>query len=320
MRRVVQFFWGPADPRTYALVRIFLAFAGLVNLIDLWPHRYEYCAATGMISLSIIHKLTQGGLYTSVFFWVTSERGVDAVFLVAATALVTLGLGLFTRASAALVFAWHVSYSIRAFPVLHSWDAVLRVYSFIILISPSARVWSLTHWLSSARSTQGTERTTSPKKDDGDDVPIYGVRLMQWQLFVIYLMTFWLKAPDPFWRNGQLLAYFSVSLYSRTPDDLLMVRHEWISAVTTYASLAIEVSVPWLLSFRRTRAYGMLAGFALHAMIAATAKLGVFSISMIPPYMAFLDRGNVDWLVQRARTVRARLGRRAAPSGAGESS
>ena len=299
MRKVVHFFWGPADPRTYALVRIFLAFGALVNLIDLWPHRYEYCADTGMISLPIIRGLTNGGLYGSVFFWVTSERGVDAIFAIAAAAMVTLGLGLWTRASALLVFVWSVSYSIRAFPVLHSWDSVLRIFSFVVLISPQGRAWCLAGVL-------------RPRATDRDDVPIYGVRLMQWQVFVIYQMTFWLKTPDPFWRNGQLLAYFSVSLYSRTPNDLLMVRHEWISALATYASLAVEASVPWLLSFRRTRAYGMLAGFGLHFMIGATAKLAIFSISMIPGYMAFLDRHNIDWIGARAQQVRARFSRSAA--------
>jgi hypothetical protein len=286
VRKVVDFFWGPSDPRTYALVRIALAIAGLVNLADLWPHRHEYLASTGMISLDLIRNGARGGLYGSVFFWVSSETGVTAVVIVAALALVALGAGLWTRAAAALVFVWHVSYSLRAFPVLHSWDSILRIYSFIVLVSPTGRIWSASHVI-------------HPDPRDADDVPAYGLRLMQWQLYVIYLMTFWLKAPDPFWRNGQLLAYFSVSVFSRTPNDLFLVRHEWLSALGTYLSLAIEASVPWLLSFRRTRALGFLAGFGLHFMIGATAMLEVFSVCMIPPYMAFLDRHDIDRLVAR---------------------
>ena len=142
VRKVVDFFWGPADPRTYALVRITLAVAGLVNLVDLWPYRHEYLASTGMISLDLIRNGARGGLYGSVFFWVTSETGVTAVVLLAALALVALGAGVWTRAAAALVFAWHVSYSLRAFPVLHSWDSILRIYSFIVLLSPTGRIWS----------------------------------------------------------------------------------------------------------------------------------------------------------------------------------
>jgi hypothetical protein len=280
-QRVIDFFWGPADPRTYALVRGGLSLAGLANLVALWSHRYQYFASTGMIAKSAARLATRGGLYFSVFAFIDSDAGVTCVFLGAAAALLALGLGLFTRASAALVFVWHLSYSHRAFPILHSWDAILRAYSLLVLISPAGRVWSLDH-------------VVRPHPADGDDVPIYGLRLMQWQLFVIYVTTVWLKVPDEFWRSGQLCAYFSVSLYSRTANNLFLIRHEWLSAIETYLSLAIESSVPWLLAFRRTRAAGLAAGLTLHLAIAATSTLGVFSISMIGPYLAFLDRQDID--------------------------
>lgn len=291
-QKLIDFFWGPSDPRTYALVRIALSFAGLVNLVALWPYRHDYLASTGMISLNVVRNASRGGFYSSVFFWVSSEAGVTVVVVVAALALVALGAGVWTRAAALVVFVWHVSYSLRAFPVLHSWDSILRIYSFIVLVSPAGRLWSVAHWL-------------RPKPSDSEDAPAYGLRLMQWQLYVIYLMTFWLKAPDPFWRNGQLLAYFSVSVFSRTPNGLFLVRHEWLSALGTYLSLAIEAGVPWLLSFRRTRALGFLAGFGLHFMVGATAMLGVFSVCMVAPYMAFIDRRDIDWLTSRLSRLKA---------------
>ncbi len=294
LRKLIDFFWGPADPRTYALVRMALALAGLVNLVDLWGHRYQYFASTGMIAKDAIRGTDNGGPYFSVFDWIGSDTGVTLVFLGAAAALLALGVGFCARASAALVFAWHLSYSHRAFPILHSWDAILRAYSLLVLISPMGRVWSLGHVL-------------RPRASDGDDVPIYGLRLMQWQLFVIYVTTVWLKVPDEFWRDGQLCAYFSVSFYSRTPNNLFFIRHEWLSAIETYFSLAIESSVPWLLAFRRTRMAGLAAGFALHLGIAATATLGVFSISMIAPYLSFLDRQDIDRIVsfiERLRRLR----------------
>ncbi len=242
LRRLVDFFWGPADPRTYALVRIALALAGFANLVDLWGHRYQYFASSGMIAKDAVHGTVHGGSYFSVFEWIGSDAGVTLVFVGAAAALLALGLGFCARASAAFVVAWHLSYSHRAFPILHSWDAVLRAYSLLVLISPTGRVWSLDHVL-------------RPRPADAKDVPIYGLRLMQWQLFVIYVTTVWLKVPDEFWRDGQLCAYFSVSFYSRTPNNLFFIRHECLSAIETYFSLAIESSVPWLLAFRRTRAW-----------------------------------------------------------------
>jgi hypothetical protein len=295
LRKVFDFFWGPADPRTYALVRIALSVAGLANLVQLWPYRSEYFASTGMISLDGVRGTASGGLYPSVFYWVSSPGGVTVVFTAAAVALMALGLGWCTRAAAALVFAWHLSYSDRAFPILHSWDALLRIYSFLVLVSPIGRVWSLDH---RRAPDAGRARAREP-------VPAYGLRLMQWQLFVVYMTTVWLKVPDEFWRNGQMCAYFSMSFYSRTPDNLFFAHNEWLSALQTYLSLAIETSVPWLLAFKRTRVAGLLAGFTLHFVIAITSILAVFSICMLPAYLAFVDGDDIDRffaVLQRVRT------------------
>jgi fatty-acid desaturase len=305
LRRIFAYFWGSADPRTYALVRIGLSVAGLVNLVDLWPRRFAYLASTGIVSVRAIRDATGGGYYGSVFYWIGSETGVTLVLLVAAVALIALGLGVWTRAAVALVFVWHLSYSHRAFPVLHSWDAILRIYSFLVLISPTGRIWSIDH-------------LRHPRASDGEDVPIYGLRLMQWQLIVLYVATVWLKVPDAFWRNGQMLAYFSLSVYSRNPDNLLLVHNEWLSAVETYLSLIIEISVPFLLALPRTRIVGLLAGIGLHFTIAASAKLAVFSLCMVPPYLAFLDRHDIDWFIAlcRARSLgelRALIGSRGCP-------
>jgi hypothetical protein len=298
-RPLFDFFWGPADPRAYALVRVALAIAGLANLVELWPHRLEYFGPLGMVPLPALRSATQGKYYWSLLYLVDSDAGVTAAFALAALALLALAAGVGSRAAAAAVLAWHLSYCNRAFPVLHGWDAVLRSYTFLVFLSPLGRVWSL-------------DRLIRPRPSDEAPAPAYGLRLMQWQTLVLYTTTVWLKLPDGFWRSGQLMAYFSISQYSRTPDDLFLVRHEWISALATYASLAIEASVPWLLWMKRTRPLGLVAGLGLHFVIGATAKLGVFSTCMVPAYLSFLDRGDIDWLVSvaRARTLgdlRARI-------------
>jgi hypothetical protein len=288
VKRIVDFFWGPADARAYALVRIALAIGGLVNLIDLWPHRFELYASTGMVSLGAVHEAMHGIRYLSVFDYVGSEGGTTAVFVAAALALAALGLGIFPRVAAVLVVVWHLSSSHRAPPILHGWDHILRAYSLLVLVSPMPKVWTV----------RGSAATGS--------VPAYGLRLMQWQLAVIYMTTVWQKLPDPYWRNGQLLAYFSVSLFSRDPDTLLLVHHEWLSALATYASLAIEASIPWLLWFERTRVLGLLAGFGLHFLVAVTARIAIFSTCMLIPYAAFLERADIDWLsaLVRSRSIR----------------
>jgi hypothetical protein len=294
VRRIFDFFWGPADPRTYAVVRIGLSLAAFANLIQLWPVRYEYFAAAGMIGNDATRTTAAGRLYGSIFYVVSSRSGVTGVFLVAAIAMIGLGAGVATRACALVVWMWHLSYSGRAFPILHSWDALLRIYSLLVLVSPLGRVWSVS----------GARR---PRASDMEAVPIYGLRLMQWQLLVVYVTTLWLKVPDPFWRNGQVCAYFSMSFYSTTPDSTFFARHEWVSALQTYLSLAIEGSVPWLLWMKPTRLAGFIGGLTLHLAIAVTSILAIFSVCMVPGYLSFLDGDDIDRVVSFVRRQRARL-------------
>jgi hypothetical protein len=290
--RVFDFFWGPADPRAYALVRIALALGGLVNLAELWGVRFEFYASSGMIPFAAVLETMNGLPYFTVFDSIGSDRGTTAVFVAGALALVALGLGVYPRFSAVCVFLWHLSASHRAPPILHGWDHILRAYSFLVLVSPMPRVWCV-RW--GARAREAANALT-------ESVPVYGLRLMQWQLVVIYLTTVWLKLPDAYWRNGSLLAYFSVSLFSRTPQNLFLVRHEWVSALGSYVSLAIETSVPFLLASRKTRWFGLFSGFSLHFLVALTAKIAVFSTCMIIPYIAFLEEPEIDWFVALAKS------------------
>jgi hypothetical protein len=293
VRKILDFFWGPADPRAYALVRIGLSLAAFANLVQLWPGRHEYFSGAGMIGLDATRITAFGRLYGSVFYVVSSPAGVTLVFFVAAVAIIGLGAGVAARACALIVWLWHLSYSGRAFPILHSWDALLRIYSLLVLVSPLGRAWSV----------PGVRR---PRASDAEPVPVYGLRLMQWQLFVVYVTTVWLKVPDPFWRNGQVCAYFSMSFYSTTPDSTFFARHEWLSALETYLSLAIEGSVPWLLWMKPTRLAGFVAGLTLHLGIAVTSTLAIFSVCMVPGYLSFLDRDDIDRVVSFVQRQRAR--------------
>jgi hypothetical protein len=303
IKKIEKLFWGPADPRAYALVRMALALGCLVNLIDLWPYRQAFFSDLGMIPLESVQPETRGEWYLSVFYSLQSPAAVTAVFVVAAIAILMFGAGFMSRFAASAVLVFQMSYCNRAFAALHSWDSILRIYALLAFVSPLGRAWSVDGWL-------------SPRETDKDDVPAYGLRLMQWQLLIIYTITVWLKVPDQYWRNGQLLAYFSVSFYSRTPDSLMLVNHEWLSALQTWLSLLIEATVCLMLFARRTRWLGFLAGFALHGGIALTSRIEVFSFSMIAPYFAFLERHDVDRLVAVVRGLRGRVFRNSAPPAA----
>lgn len=299
--RLDAYFWAPADGRAYALVRIGFSIAALLNWLELFQRRQQFFGPRSMVDVGHLLQVSGDQPYLSAFYFANSDAIVTALFAVSGIGIVSLGFGAATRTAAAVVFAWHVSYSHAAFPILHGWDSLLRVYSFLLLISPAPTRWSL----DSRKRRQDDTTEAGP--------PAYALRLMQWQLLVVYLATVWLKVDDPQWRNGQLVALFQMSLYGRWSDATWLANAEIVASVLTYTSLAIEASVVFLLANGRTRWLGFVLGVSLHAGIALSARLTVFSLAILAPYAAFLDTRNLDALtalsVRSYRAVARMVGR-----------
>lgn len=293
------FWFRPADARVYALWRIGFAMVALLNLIDLWPHRATFFSENGIVDRETFLGAPFDPARWSLFEFLESELGVTMVFLIVAVALVCLGIGWFPRVMIAIVFVWQVSYTYRAVPVVHGWDILLRIQAFLLLISPLGP--SVTSWWKACREGGGTERIVT-------SVPRYGLLLMQWQLAVLYWQTVWLKVADVSWRNGEFFSYFMLSIYSRFQGI------EWadrlvLSSILTYATLVIELAIPLLLWCRKTRWLGFLLGFGLHLSILVVAKVWLFSLTVLVPYLAFLERADLDRWQTRLREWRNSVGK-----------
>jgi hypothetical protein len=110
---------------------------------------------------------------------------------------------------------------------------------------------------------------------------------------LIYVCTVWLKAPDQFWRNGDAITYFMMSMFARFPDPSL-ANIGPIGAVLDYGTLVIEATVPFLLWMRRTRFLGVFLGVCLHVGIGITSKLALFTVCIVPLYAAFFERRDFE--------------------------
>lgn len=288
---VDQFWFKPVDARIYAWIRIGFAVVALINLADLWQDRHSFFADTGILDLATARANAADQPLFSIFFWISSESAVTAVFLVTALALACLGLGIFPRVTAIWAYVWHVSIVNRAFPIIHGWDMVLRIFSFFIMISPIGNALRL-RW-NKHRSAEPKSLPNTEDESSLEMLPRYGLVLFQIQLAVIYWQTVWLKLSDQFWRNGEFISYYMMSMYTRFPDSAWADRL-LISNVLTYGTLIAEISIPLLLFFKRTRVLGFVVGWGLHLGILAMSNLVVFSLIMLVPYLAFLDNDDIQ--------------------------
>ena len=197
-------------------------------------------------------------------------------------AAIFLILGFWTRSAAILLHFWHLAYSYPGYPMSNGGDCIARAVGFLLIFCPLGEVWSM-----DARR-RGPDAAPMSRL-----VPVYGLRLVQWQMMIMYVDTVWLKVADSFWRQGAVLPYFHISNFARTPI-LFFVFHEKIGTVLTFSTLVIELSLPFLLWNRKSRLLGVILGIGLHAGIAFASPLIVFSLLALSTYAAFLEGGDIE--------------------------
>ncbi len=272
----------PIDARVYALVRMAYGLVVFSIVVEVWPVRTQLFSAEGMSW----HRPDL--LFYIPFKYATSSGEVTALMALAGLCSLMHAAGLFTRATAILLYFWNFSYCAIGYPAESGYDGIARILGFIMVFAPTIRTWSL------------DERILGPGEKE---LPRYALRMMQWQLGIIYVATVWLKAPDSYWRNGELMSYFMMSMYSRFPT---WHWSEWgrVSAIMSWGTLFAETLIPICLIFNpRLRWWGFLLGAGLHGGIAFTSTIGMFSGAMVPLYVAFLEREDVDVVLAYARKL-----------------
>lgn len=279
----------PIDARVYAVVRITYGVMALAIVLELWSLRDAFFSEGGMS----YHRPDL--LFYILFKWVRSTAGVSVVMVLAGIAALMIITGLFTRAALVFLYFWNFSYCAIGYPAEAGYDGIERIVGFILLWAPPMRMWSLEARLG-AKAPEGSwvRKMFGPR---GETEPRYALRLMQWQLAIIYIATVWLKAPDNYWRSGELMAYFLMSMYSNFPFP----GWAWLgktSVLMTWFTLFAETTIPFALMLagndRFFRRFAFLLGLALHGGIAITSTIGMFSLSMVPLYAAFLVREDID--------------------------
>jgi hypothetical protein len=286
-----------------ALFRILLGLLLLLNWALLAPDLLTWLGEAGALAPETARTLA--GPRLSLFAVVpATDAWTVALFL--GTVLATLGLtaGYRTRWSAALTFLGLVSIHHRNPLILHSGDALLRLVTFLLILSPAGETLSVDRWL---RRGDGPAGAAPVRR------PAWARRLIQLQVSALYLSAAgWKLAGEP-WRDGTAVYYvLRLSEFYRFP---LPLEDRWIEslAVTralTWASLAIELALGILVWVPRLRYPVLVAGAGLHLALEYTLNIPLFQWLMLACLVTFVPP---DDLVRAGRWLRAHLGRRPAP-------
>jgi vitamin K-dependent gamma-carboxylase-like protein len=284
-----QFWFRPAAPHLYAVLRILWGLLALVNLFSVADLKaYWYLSGlVGPRDTAFQVFVTRFAPDTTVAVWLFAASLVIYV-------LMTVGFWC----------ALTVPLSFVALLVEKQWNqlplsAAFQVHytlMFCLALAETGEVWSVDAWLRRRRGDTSV-RT----------VRIWPLRLFRAQVAIIYFFTGFWKFQDVHWRDGSAMHYVMNNLiFRRFPID----PPAWIDPVltlVTYMTLAWELAFPFMLFNRHTRRAILLLGLAMHIGMWSVMEIGPFSWVMIASYVAFVDPDwFAGWVARRTERRRER--------------
>ena len=273
-----QFWLKSIDARQYAALRI--AFGGLsvVYLLGLLP--YVEAQFSGLGWLRDIQQIAvQNGGSWSLFF---IQAGAQATTL--AYAIVWMGIiaafmlmiGWQSRLAAFITWLVWVSLWNRNPLLLDGDDAILKLMCFYLMLSSCGNCWSVDACLQ-----------IKPQQ-----VSVWPLRLIQFQIALIYFVSGWVKFHSPEWLDGTIMQYVLIHpQYSRW-DGWSFIDNPLLSGALVALAGFIrwwELLFPFLLINAHSRKISLLIGILFHVGLLLTMNLRWFPVIMLSLYLALLS-------------------------------
>ncbi len=279
-----RFWFTPVRSSSYVVWRTALAVAVGCWLASLAPDLVDLYGESG---------LQPEPRYTSyrwgLMRWFTSDVALYSIWVVTAVATTLVGVGRLVRVGAPVMFVGVMSFTSDNADLLNAGDELLRIwcayFAVYALLTPN-RVLE-------ARPAADGVRPLAPA---------WLMRLVQIQLTIVYPFTAIAKFRGDAWLDGtaSLLSLGLVD-FERFPVPDALTDSLAFGAAATWGTLAVEMSLPYLLWTRRTRRFAVVLGVGLHVGFDYALRVGFFGWAMIVGYAAFLAPDEADRVIRWTR-------------------
>ncbi len=296
-----RFWFGPISARPLGAYRIVFGLIYLANLAILAPEADVWLSDAGILRGSEARELA-GPFRLSPLQWVQDPLTIRLVLIAAAIVAVLFTLGWRTRMMSLLLYGLTLSIHHRNLLTASGADSFLMILTFLLMLSPCGAAYSL-----DARRIARQRGTVAEPL-----ILPWSQRLIQIQLAVIYFATAYLKALGASWTDGTAL-YYVLSNGEARRFTLGLIEWPLAIRVLTYAALIVEFALPFLLWFRASRPWIILAGLGLHGSILLTVNIPIFGELMTSCYLLFLTAPELDALLRRLNPWRGSHPRAAIP-------
>jgi Vitamin K-dependent gamma-carboxylase len=289
------FFFEPRSPIPVSLFRIFYGFMVVATLLLLRPDWLAWYGTHAWVTLTTM-RLVEPGPRLNLFTVIPeSDSWVEALFWVSLISAVMLTIGFLTRLNAVIVFVCLASIQQRNLYILHGGDKFLRVAGFFLMFAPAGAAFSLDRVIRVWRGKEGAE--IPPRS-------LWAQRMIQFELSLLYFVTFWWKSNGVMWVNGSALHYIShLEELWRFPMPSWALQPT-ILKFGTWFTLALEFSLGVLIWFRELRYLVLVMGLLFHLTLEYWLNIPLFQWDILSAYILFIDPEDLKrawvWLRERS--------------------
>lgn len=291
--RAWESFWfltGP--PHALATFRILFGIFWFTRWIWLAPHVPLLFSGEGMHFPAFPPPRNGIHNFETLVGWVTNSPSVPRAWMLYSVTLVLILLiitGLFTRIALFLFFL-SLNYHYYLYFHMHgtSYDRVLLLMTFLLVLSPCGRVLSLDEWFRKRRSRQSVETYS-----------LWTQRMICVQIAIVYFATGVHKLTSPAWKNGDNLASSFYGDYATSLGYWIARLHIPLGYfdVFTLVTIFFEVAVSVLLFSKRWQKWCFLFGGLFHLINSSVLWIPEFLI-VVCSYVLFVDPSGVKKFVE----------------------
>jgi hypothetical protein len=290
-----NFFFAPRSTLPLGLFRILYGLCVVATLLLLRPDWEAWYGGQAWIT-SLAMRNIEPGARLNVFNLIPQEGSwIDAVFWLSLLSATFLTIGLLTRISSAANFLCLASLHQRNLLILHGGDTFLRVAGFFLVFAPTGAALSLDRLIQGRRGPE----LRSP----------WAQRMIQFELAMVYLGSFWWKSLGTPWVDGSALLYVSqIAELQRFPLP------GWLLAPAVlkcgaWLTLALEFALGTLLWVKEFRYPLLILGCGFHLCLEYAFNIPMFQWDILSAYVLFIDPADLEraWARFRHTITHARI-------------
>jgi len=279
------FFFAEQSPTPVALFRIVYGVLVSATLLLLRPDWLAWFGSHAWLSLPTMHQLEPGPRLDLFAVIPQNDTLIAALFWIFLASAILLTIGFLTRFNTVLVFLCLNSIQQRNLYIDHGGDTFLRVAGFFLIFAPAGAAFSVDRLI---RIWRGKEDAAIGPRSP------WAQRMIQFELSLLYFVTFCWKIQGVAWIHGTALYYvFHLEELQRFPLPPWLLQPMMLR-LATWFTLALEFSLGVLIWVKKLR-YPLLAiGLLFHLFLEYSTNVPLFQWEVLSAYILFIDPADID--------------------------